>query len=395
LSAVLAVPAAAADWSGSAGWALRLDDHRVATPAAGAPGERFAPWTQAVTPALAIAVQPLGARVEAAATGRLEVGAPVPGEGLGVLRRGTAAEAHAALAREFAAGLSVAAEGSFAHSRDLLDVDHATVSADADAARWAASARADARSFEAEWRARGWRSDTSTPVDTRSLAWGARAYLLRPATGALFLGAHERRMEREQDVLLRTRTAALGLSRDVVPGLAVTLEIGAMSERLGLTALALRPTAALECASPRNDAGAGWYRVRIARELGTEFESEVGRRAGRASAWARASSTVDLEGSSAASPSVIQRAALGAADTLAAATVLGFEASVARNRSYRGLPLEPIASARVGAWVERLVQPWLTCRAGWDRLVRDGDAVGGVPGFRRSRFEIQIRANAR
>jgi hypothetical protein len=139
-------------------------------------------------------------------------------------------------------------------------------------------------------------------------------------------------------------------------------------------------------------------KVRIARALGTEFESELGRRNGRASAWVRASSTVDLEGSGAVAPAVIERASLAAADTLAEATVLGIEASVARNRSYRGLPLTPVASARIGAWVERRVQPWLACRAGWDLLLRDAGGVndvGAAGDFRRSRFEIQIRAFAR
>jgi hypothetical protein len=227
---------------------------------------------------------------------------------------------------------------------------------------------------------------------------GARVFLDQPAALALFVGAGEQRMERDQDILLLSRRAVLGVRRDVVPGLAAVLEAGALTERIGFSEPTLRPTAAIEIASPRDDGAGGWFRFRIARALGTEFESELGRRGGRASAWVRASSTVDLEGSGAVAPAVIQRATLAVADTLAEATVLGFEASVARNRSYRGLPLTPVASARVGAWVERMVQPWLACRAGWDLLLRDENAVndpGAAADFRRSRFEIQIRAHAR
>ena len=396
LCAAIAPPARAASGSASAAWALRLDDHRVEGIAPGGSGARVAPWTQAVSPAVGFTARPLGARLAGGASGRLEVGAPVPGEGLGPLRRGSAAEVHAGLARAFATGLRLTAGASGARSRDLLDVDHATVSANADAVRWAASAGADSRPLEARWRVRGWRSDAAASTDARSLAWGARAFLLRPAAGALFVGGHERRIDREREMLLRARTAALGVRRDVAPGLSATLECGAVEERLGSGRDGGRPTAALELATvDDDDARATRLRVRIARELGTEFEVELGRRAGRASAWARASSAVDIEGSASASPAVIQRAGVGVADTLAGAVALGVEASVARNRPYRGLPLEHVRAARVGAWVERRVQPWLTCRAAWDLLGRTGDGPGAAPGFRRSRFELQLRANTR
>ena len=388
------MPAVAGDWSASAGWGFRLDDHRTLAAAPGQGAARFAPWTQAITPAFGLAAQPLGARFDAAATGRIEVGAPVPGEGVGAVRRGTAAEAHAALERAFAAGLRLRARGWAARSRDLLDVDHATVSADADAARWAASARGESRRFEGEWHVRGWRSGEVDPTDARSLGWGARAFLVRPAAGAVFVGGHERRMDRDGLLLLRARTVALGLRRDLAPGLSATLEMGAVDERIGTGVIsAPRAAAALELASPLD--GATQVRMRLARELGTEFEMELSRSSGRARTWVRASSTVDIEGSGSATPAVIQRAAIGAGDTLAAATVLDIEASLARNHSYRGLPLERVAAARVGAWLERRVQPWLSCRAGWDLLVRDGNGTGTVPPFRRSRFELQVRAHAR
>jgi hypothetical protein len=395
LCAWLAAPVSAGEWSASAGWGLRLDDHRVGSVTPGEPGARFAPWTQAITPAMAFTLRPLGAQLEVDASGRVEVGAPVPGEGLGSLRRGTSAEAHAALARTFANGLSFVARGEAERSRDLLDVDHATVSSTADAARWGASTTAASRAFAGEWRERGWRSGTATAADTRTLAWGARVFLIRPAPGAVYVGARERRMERDGGSLLRARVAALGARRDLAPGLSATLEVGALGERIGPEREAPRATAALELASPRDAAGATRLRLWIARELGTEFAAELEQRVGRARAWARASSEVDIEGSGATAPAVIQRAALGAGDTLVAATVLGIEASVARNRSYRGLPLERVESARLRAWLERRLQPWLTCRAAWDVLERNGNDPGAAPAFRRSRFEIQIRANAR
>jgi hypothetical protein len=243
-------------------------------------------------------------------------------------------------------------------------------------------------------RLRGWRSGTATATDTRSLTWGARAFLIRPAPAALFLGGHERRMERDDRALLRARVAALGVRREVAPGLAATLEVGVVDERVVLGYQASRATAALELASPRDGDRAARLRLRIARELGTEFEAELERSIGRASTWVRASSEVGVEGSGAAGPAVIQRAALGAGDTLGA-MVLGVEASVARNQPYRGLPLARVAAVRVRTWVERRVRPWLTCRAAWDVLQRDENGVGDVSGFRRSRFEIQLRANAR
>ena len=393
---VFALPAGAGDWSASAGWGLRLDDHRALAGAPSASAARFTPWTQAITPAFGLEAQPLGARFAAAATGRIEVGAAVPGEGVGPMRRGTAAEAHAALERAFAAGFRLAARGSAARSHDLLDMDQATVSADADAARWAASAHGESRRLEGEWHVRGWRSGEVNPTDARSFGWSARAFLVQPAAGAVFAGGHERRMDRDRLLLLRARTVALGLRRDLAPGLAATLELGAVDEHIGADSgadpSAPRAAAALELASPRD--GATQVRMRLARELGTEFELELARASGRARTWVRASSTVDIEGSSTATPAVIQRAAIGAGDTLAA-TVVNVEASLARNRSYRGLPFERVAAVRVGAWLERRVQPWISCRAGWDVLVRDGNAAGTAPAFRRSRFELQVRANAR
>ena len=56
-------------------------------------------------------------------------------------------------------------------------------------------------------------------------------------------------MERERDLLLSARAGVLGVRRDVVPGLAATLEIGALTERVGFTDAALRSTAALLSAS--------------------------------------------------------------------------------------------------------------------------------------------------
>lgn len=385
-----AARAGAVECTASAGWGVRFDDHQAQS-VPGTPGAGFTLWTQALTPAFALAADPLGVRLEAAASGRLEVGAPVPGEGLGALRRGSSAEAHAALERRFAAGARVTAEASALRSHDLLDVDHATVSTSSDAARWSAGARGTSQHLEAEWNVRGWRSDTATPTDTRSLAWAARAYLLRPATGALYIGAHERLMDRDRESLLRARAASLGLSRDIAPGLVTTLELGAVQEQIGLAQEAPRAAVALELGTPE-DGRATRLRVRLAHELGPEFEAELGQRSGRASAWLRASSTVDIEGSSAPAPSVIQRAAFGAADTLAAATVLGVEASVARNLPYRDLPFERVQAARLRAWIERGLQPWLKFRAGWDLLARD--ASEGSPAFRRSRFELRIQASA-
>jgi len=395
LCAALASPALAGEWSASAGWGLRLDDHRVIANVAGEPPARIAPWTQALLPALSLSGEPLGARIGVDARGRLEFGSSVPGEGAGALRSGSSGEASATLTRSFGSLFDLEAGALAARSRDLLDVDQATVSADGDATRWGGSARADSRWLEGEWRVRGWHSETMPPSDTRSLTWGARAFLERSAAGAWYLGGHERRMDRDGASALRAGMAAIGVRRNVGPGLGVTFELGAVQEWIGPERQATRPAASIELGNPRDDGRATQVRLRVARELGNEFEAELSRRAGRATAWARASSLVDIEGSDAGGPAVIQRAALGAGDTLAAATVLAFEVSVARNRSYRGLPLEPVSAVRLGAWVERRMQPWLSCRAGWDILRRDATGPDGTTGFRRSRFEIQLKANAR
>lgn len=392
LCAALVSPALAGEWSASVGWGLRLDQHRVIPGTTGEPSAQVAPWTQFVLPTLQVAAEPLGARVRIAGSGRLELGTPVTGEGQGPLRRGSAGEVSTSVARTFGAGVRFTANGSAARSRDLLDVDQATVSDDGDAMRWGASSSARSRWLEGDWHAHGWRSGLGPPGDTRSLDWGARAFLDRSRLAAAFLGAREQRMEHQREVQLLARTALLGLQRNVVPGLGVTLELGVVREQIGEELELPRPSYGVELASHDTDL-ATQLRVRLAHELGNEFEFELGHRTGRANAWARVSSLVDVEGPGAVGPAVVQRAALGAGDTLAAATVLGIEASVARNRSYRDLPFEPIAAARLRAWVERRVQPWLSCRAGWDLLARDGHEA--APGFRRSRFEIQLLASSR
>jgi len=394
LCAALVSPVFAGEWSATAGWGLRLDQHRVIPGTPDDPPARVAPWTQVLLPTLQLAGEPLGARIGVAASGRLELGAPVTGAGQGPLRRGSAGEVSTSVARTLGPGVRFRAAGSAARSRDLLDVDQATVSDDGDALRMSASASADSRWFEGRWHARGWRPGSGPPSDTRSLEWGARAFLDRSPLAAAFLGGRERRMEHEREIQLLARTALLGVQRDVLPGLGLTLELGAVREQIGLEREQPRPAYGVELASPRGEAGrATQLRVRATHELGNEFELELAHRSGRSNMWARASSRVDVEGLGNVGPAVIQLAALGAGDTLAAATVLGIEASVARNRPYRGVQIEPTAAVRLAAWVERRVQPWLSCRAGWDLLQRDYEEA--APGFRRSRFEIQLLASSR
>jgi hypothetical protein len=383
--ALCVAPAIAFEGSASAGWGVRLEDHRVAG------RSDFKPWTQVLVPALGFVIAPLGTRIEGRAGGRLEVGEPVPGEGMGPLRRGTAAEARADLSRAFAGGGAVNAQGFATRSHDLLDDDHATVSAAGDELRWGASASGSLRRFEGEARLRGWRSDAPRS-ESRSLAWGARAILLRTPSASLFAGGHERRLESDESAVLTARVASLGLRRSVAPWMEATLALGAVDERLVLTREPLRPAASLELASPGDPGEKSDFRLRLAHELGDEFDLEIGRMVRGARLWAQASSTVDIEGASAHAPAVIGRAAFGAQDTLGGATAVGVRASFARERSYRGLPDDRTATTRIGAWVARRIQPWLTCRAGWELLSRTGLGLDAPPETRRSRLELLLQA---
>src|ERR1041385_7395643 len=253
LCAALVSPVFAGEWSATAGWGIRLDQHRVIPGTPGEPPARVAPWTQLLLPTLRLAGEPLGARIGVAASGRLELGASVTGEGQGPLRRGSAGEVSTSVARTFGPGVRLMAAGSAARSRDLLDVDQATVSADGDALRMSGSASADSRSLEGRWHAHGWRSGSGPPSDTRSLEWGARAFLDRSPLAAAFLGGRERRLEHEREIQLLARTALLGVQRDVGPGLALTLELGAVQEQIGLEREQPRPAYGVELASPRGE----------------------------------------------------------------------------------------------------------------------------------------------
>ena len=378
-------PALAYQGAASAGWGLRLDDHRAQG------SDRFTPWTQVLVPELGFVGEPCRTRLQATAGGRIEVGTPVPGEGLGPLRRGSSGAARVALSHTIAPGAAVDAQGFAERSHDLLDDDQASVTASADELRWGASAAGAVRWAEGEYRLRGWRSE-ATRAESRSLAWGARAILLHLAPGELFAGAHERRLESDREPVLNARVASLGLRRALAPGLTATLELGAIDEQLGLVREPSRAAGSLELATASGSAPTD-IRLRVARELGNEFALELGRSAGSARAWLQGSSGVDIEGAGASTPAVIDRAAFGVDDTLGGATVLGVRASFARERAYRGLPHARTAATRLGAFLARRIQPWLTCRAGWDLLERTGD--GTVPSSRRSRLELLLRAETR
>src|SRR5262249_58817790 len=100
-------------------------------------------------------------------------------------------------------------------------------------------------------------------------------------------------------------------------------------------------------------------------------------------------------GASGRGPAMVDRAALGAADTLGGDTELGFEGSVARVRPFRGTPVVQTRALRVSAWIARRVQPWLTARAGGVLLRQQGAGEEPGPSYRRSRVEVSLSAHAR
>ena len=99
-------------------------------------------WTQTLTPELAFAGAPAGCTLNAHARGTLELGAPLSAADApdgASLRRGASADAGAVFAYHGPGDAGAGGSGFVQRSRDLLDVDRATVGLSGDITRWAAA----------------------------------------------------------------------------------------------------------------------------------------------------------------------------------------------------------------------------------------------------------------
>src|SRR5262249_27234946 len=175
-------------------------------------------------------------------------------------------------------------------------------------------------------------------TSARSLEWTGRAMGWRGEATTLYAAVRERRLEQDRASVLLADAALLGVRRRLGDALTAALELGGgnvVTKRDGGPG----PAAAVELAMPATADGRGGVRGRYARTVGDdEWEGLVGRRMGSGRVWASGGSRVDIEASG-RGPAMVDRAALGAADTLGGDTELGFEGSVARVRPFRGTPV--------------------------------------------------------
>jgi hypothetical protein len=107
--------------------------------------------------------------------------------------------------------------------------------------------------------------------------------------------------------------------------------------------------------------------------------------------WFTGQSLVDAEGGFYRYPTFTRRVGVGFEDTLARATVIGFEASRGSLRPFH--TDEPRADVvQASGWLARRVRPWLTGRAGCSYLSQTGDGASGALSFRRVRVDAAFTA---
>ena len=115
----------------------------------------------------------------------------------------------------------------------------------------------------------------------------------------------------------------------------------------------------------------------------------VSRGVGVGRIWLDGESMVDVEGGYYRDPTYTHRLGLGAQDTLARATVIGFEASYVDLRPLTGTAA-PAQLVRTSGWLARRLRPWLTARLGCAYFEQTGGGTVGVPSFSTLRLNAAV-----
>ena len=381
----------AAAWAPSAGWGLRVDEHRTAS------ADRFAAVSQTFLPGLAIVRGEPGVSpwsLDAAARGRIELTSLAFTSLAGPSRHGASGDASVRIDHAWSQGSLASLKVFGSRARDVLDVDEGTVLRDGDVARWGGWGEARSHTVELAARAHGWRLGAAGSTrDASALAWAARWRPVAVGATALGLGWSERRLELGGERVVRSRSATLGARRRVSDQTAASIEVGAADVASGPDPARRRLAYAFEW-GPTEDGSTGTTaRLRYRREVGDEFSAEIGHVLGAGRTWIRGESIVDVDGAIRRTPAVIHRGALGGEDTLAAGTVVGAQASVEKSRAFGDETRVRARVDRVSTWVTRALRPWLDVRVAWDVLRQTGLGPDPAPSFRRTRLELSFKAH--
>jgi hypothetical protein len=282
-------------------------------------------------------------------------------------------------------------DGSFLRSRDVLDVDQRTLALQSEVAEWGGNAVASLGRVEGAFRARGWSYDAPDLHDALARSWTIRVLPVMRAESAWFLGWHERELVTASQTAVRSHVAATGFRRQLWPGVSAEAEAGASEVAYADGGRRSGPEAAFGLESSTGGPNALSARLQVERAFPATLTARASHRVGDGWIWLSGESLVDAEGGFYRYPTFTRRVGVGLQDTLARATVIGFEASRGSLRPFHTDETRA-EIVQASAWIARRVRPWLTGHAGCSYLKQSGDDPSGTLSFRRVRVDAALTA---
>ena len=281
------------------------------------------------------------------------------------------------------------ASGSYVRSKDALDIDQPIPYMQSQVTEWGGSVGASLRRFEASYSGRGWHYQDPLLQDASSHGWALRVLPIQRATSDLFINWRGRDLVSGAVTTVESDVAAAGIRRSLGAWLSAEAEGGVSGVSY---AGASRQTGA-EAGMQLKTAAGGPYDVSMRWQVEQVFPptliGRVSRGVGVGRIWLDGESMVDVEGGYYRDPTYTHRLGLGAQDTLARATVIGFEASYVDLRPLTGTAA-PAQLVRTSGWLARRLRPWLTARLGCAYFEQTGGGTVGVPSFSTLRLNAAV-----
>ena len=282
-------------------------------------------------------------------------------------------------------------DGSFLRSRDVLDVDQRTLALQSEVAEWSGNAAATLGRVEGAFRTRGWSYDAPDLHDALARSWTVRVLPVMRAESGWFLGWHERELVMGSQTAVRSHVAAAGFRRQLWPGVSAEAEAGASEVAYADGSRRSGAEAALDLLSSTDGPNALSAHLQFERAFPATLTARASHRVGDGWIWLSGESLVDAEGGFYRYPTFTRRVAVGFQDTLARATVFGFEASRGSVRPFH-IDETRAEILQASGWLARRMRPWLTARAGCSYLKQSGDDPSGALSFRRVRVDAALTA---
>jgi hypothetical protein len=279
--------------------------------------------------------------------------------------------------------------GSYVRSRDVLDIDQPIPYLQSQVTEWGGSVGASIQRFEASYSGRGWHYQDPLLQDAMSHGWTLRFLPIQRATSDVFINWRGRDLVSGSLTTVESDVAAAGVRHSLGAWLSAEAEAG-MS---GVTyAGADRQTGAEAGVGLKTEAGGPYdvsMRWQVERVFPPTLMARVSRGVGDGRIWLDGESLVDVEGGYYRDPTYTHRMGLGVQDTLARATLVGFETSYVDLRPLTG-HAAPAQLVRTSGWLARRLRPWLTARVGCAYFEQTGGGTVGVPSFNTLRLNAAI-----